>query len=106
MDLNIFLPNILAAIASPLVLGGIKAVTRNTGLWDRKIGAVIKPFQPYMVAGLSIALPLLGQVLGTTDMPTAEAVATAPSTALASIFIREVYSRQIGPLLKPISGNA
>src|SRR3970040_1295234 len=39
---------------------------------DTKAVAFMKPVQPFVVAGLAIALPLLGNKLGITDLPPAD----------------------------------
>jgi hypothetical protein len=94
------LTDVLVGLASALTLGGIKAVTRNTGLWDGKIGAVIKPFQPVVVGVLAGVLPAIGNAIGITDIPSAQAVADAPTSAVAAIVIRECFSRWVSPLLQ------
>ncbi len=81
---------LLSGLVASTLLGAIK---KQTTLLDRKIGEFIKPFQPIVVLGVSIALPMLGDALGIANLPTAEVLAAAPATTLAMVAARESLKR-------------
>ena len=78
---------VLAGIASSAILGLFK---KATGIADTALGSVLKPLQPLLVLGLTVALPMLGTVLHLTDMPTATAIMAAPASTLLAIVLREI----------------
>lgn len=81
---------LLSGLLASTVLGVIK---KQTTLLDHKIGEFVKPLQPIVVLGVSVALPLLGDALGIANLPTAEVFAAAPATTLAMVAARESLKR-------------
>lgn len=82
-----------AAFASSALLGIIK---RNTTVFDRDIGNFIRPAQPFIVAGLTVALPFIGKAINVVDLPSADIWANAPTATLVAITAREALRRLRG----------
>lgn len=88
-----FLPNLLSlvgAIAGTALVGVAK---KPIASFNSTVRNAIKPAQPLVVLGLSVALPALGSVLGIGDMGPAEAWANAPLSTLLAVSGREAYKR-------------
>lgn len=81
---------VVTGLLSSTVLGLVK---RATGAADTAVGKVLKPVQPFVVAGLSVLLPVLANAAHIVNMPTPEAVANAPAAALVGIVAREIATR-------------
>lgn len=98
---------VAAGIASSFLLGAFKKVT---GALDTAIGTAIKPLQPVLILGLTIALPMLGAALHLADVPSATVIATAPASTLLAIVLREIARRlkdhfaPVGDKSVPIGG--
>lgn len=84
------LVTVATGLAASAALGLIKA---GTDRLDARLTAVLKPFAPALVTGLSIGLPLLGNAVGLSDLPPADVVANAPVSAVAGIVGRELAVR-------------
>ncbi len=80
----------LSGLVASTLLGAIK---KNTILLDRKIGDWIKPVQPFVVLGAAVGLPMLANMFGIVDIPSAEIFAAAPATTLLTVTAREVMKR-------------
>lgn len=78
-------------IASSAILSLVK---RLTGIADGKIGPIVKPVQPLLVAAIAAGLPILASKIGiSVGLTDAEAIASAPTAALAGILARELAIR-------------
>lgn len=89
--------SMLGVVGMSSLFGVVKSYTRAM---DGKIGAVIKPFQPVLIALAGIGLPFLTQALGLGDIDPAVFV-TAPTTTIAIIAMREGRLRAQGKKKKP-----
>ena len=88
-----FLPNLFSlfgAIAGTALVGVSKKPIASLNATLRN---VIKPVQPLVVLGLSVALPAIGSALGIGDMGPAEAWTNAPLSTLLAVSGREAYKR-------------
>ena len=79
-----------SAIGGSWLLGMTK---KYTTMFDTAIGKVIKPLQPVVVAGLALLIPLIANAIGIVEVPTADALATAPTAALVAVVAREVLKK-------------
>lgn len=94
----------VGVLLGSLLLGGVK---KYTGALDGKIGDVVKPLQPLLVATAGVVLPHVTGALGVTVDPTQ--LVTAPTATLAAtvvtIGLREAAARvrkvTAGPQLAP-----
>lgn len=78
-------------LAASALLGLVKRVT---GIADGKLGPIIKPVQPLVVAALAAGVPLIANQLGVSfGIDDAQAVANAPAAALVGILGRELALR-------------
>lgn len=84
---------VAASAATGLIRSGTQAVDRVLGNTDRTVTHALGPVWPIVVTGLSMALPLLSNVLHVTNLPDAAVIATAPVSAVVGIALRELVKR-------------
>lgn len=80
----------LGAVAGSAVLGFLK---QQTYVLDGRIGQFVKPAQPLLVALASVGLPLLGNAIGLSDVPSADVFTSAPTSTLLTVVAREGWRR-------------
>jgi hypothetical protein len=78
---------VVTGLVSSFILGTTKKLT---GAADKVAFQAVKPFQPIIVAALSVALPLAANALGITNIPDAAVFASAPASSLLAIAAREL----------------
>lgn len=66
---------------------------------DGAIRQKLGPALPIVAAALAVAIPLVGNALGLTDLPTATIVANSPLSALIGVVLREAGRKWLGPLV-------
>lgn len=88
-----------AAAATGLLKHVAGSVSDATAGADKAVHNLFKPVLPAVVLGLSMAIPVLANAIGLTDIPSAEIVATAPVSTVAGIALREALRRWIIPLV-------
>lgn len=86
---------VLIGAASSLATGAVRAGTQwvddKLTVVNGKVTRSLGPVWPIVVTGFSMALPLLGNALHLTDLPTAQVIATAPVSAIIGIALREAF---------------
>jgi len=83
--------NPLGALAGLVAVALTGLIKKATGAADERILRVIKPVQPVIALGISLAVPWAAQHLGVTVDP--QAFAQAPASTLAFLTLREVYAK-------------
>lgn len=83
----------ITTLAGLAATGAIGAVKKQTTILDGKIGAWIKPVQPAIATGLSIALPWISNALHLSAIPDAQLIANAPASAIIGITVAELVSK-------------
>lgn len=81
---------VLSGVAGVVLVSAVKPWVAKG---DSAIAGIYKSFQPAVAAGLGIFLPMLGNVLGVTDLPPADVVATAPLGTIFAVGLREAMSK-------------
>jgi hypothetical protein len=79
---------------SSAILGGIKKIQP---IVDSAVWKLIKPIQPIVVAALTMALPIVANALGISDVPTADVFVAAPFGTVIAVTAREVLKKLKGP---------
>lgn len=83
----------LSAAATQAVKVGARWVESQAGIADRKVTGAFGPLWPVVAGALAIGLPLAGNALHITDLPSAAVVASAPLSAVVAVVLREVGKR-------------
>lgn len=91
---------VLSSLATGVIRSGTQAVDRALGKVDTTITHAIGPVWPLVTTGIAAVLPMLGNVIGVTDLPAAAVIASAPASAIVGVALRELF-RRIVPEAKP-----
>lgn len=86
----------LFTFASGLIGSALLGVAKKTNMLDGKVGKFIKPFQPAVVMGAAVGLPLLANAIGLSEVPSADVFTAAPLTTVLNVTLREVLRRLQG----------
>lgn len=84
--------DVFAALGVALASAGLGFVKKYTTLLDNKLGAVVKPVQPLVIAAAGVALPWLSTYVDVGGL-SAETLVTAPTSALLVVAAREATQR-------------
>lgn len=95
----------LLAIIGGGILALLKKVFLKAQYADYAITKVTKKFQPVLLGVLTLLLPLLGGVLPWLHVPSADMLATAPTSTVLGVVLAEL-SEFIWEKLKPLVGFA
>lgn len=91
------LGTVLIGLGAALATAGVRHVgtraDRALGHLDHKITGAIGPGLPFVAAGLAALLPLLSNAVGLSAVPSADAIANAPTSAIVGIAARELMVR-------------
>lgn len=77
----------------------VEAFLDNLSEVDGKIVKALKALQPIVVAAVGTLLLFLQGTITGSPMPTAEAVANAPTVTVLAILMRELWVRFVKPML-------
>lgn len=92
------LPDMVAALGVALSAAVLEWLKRRTSALDGKIGSVVRPVQPALIAVVGVAAPHITGALGVTVDPAQ--LVTAPTATLAAtvltLGVREVGRRLAG----------
>lgn len=82
-----------AAVATKFVKVGATWTEKQLGGADQAVTKALGPVWPVVAGALAIGLPLAGNALGVTDLPSAAVIANAPLSGLLAVVLRETFKR-------------